>query len=106
MEKKMAHSVYFWLRKDLNPAEKRTFEEHLASLKSIKSVQSCHIGTPSPTERPVIDRSYDYNLLCLFRNREEHDLYQEDPVHLAFKKICGPLWEKVVIYDSDAWEPA
>src|SRR5690348_9334510 len=104
MEKKMAHSVYFWLRKDLTTEEKRRFEESLSTLKTISSVETCHLGTPSSTNRPVIDRSYDYNLLCIFSNRKQHDLYQEDPVHLQFKKTCSALWEKTLIYDSDSWE--
>ncbi len=101
MEKRFVHVVNFWLRKDLNQDERMQFEQGVRSLGNISTVELFHLGTPADTDRPVIDRSYDYCLLCRFRNRADHDAYQEDPIHDEFRDTCSPLWEKVLIYDSE-----
>lgn len=102
MSKRFAHVVNFWLRKDLRPEERARFEESARSLGTIASVDVFHLGTPASTDRPVIDRSYDYSLVCLFKSREDHDAYQVDPIHDRFRDTCTPLWERIVIYDSDS----
>jgi len=48
----------------------------------------------------VVDDSYDCALSVVLRDLDAHDLYQADPIHLAFIEKCGHLWERVVIYDA------
>ena len=50
------HAVYFWLRKNLTPAEERRFLAGLESLRAIEGVSEGYIGVPAPTDRPVIER--------------------------------------------------
>jgi hypothetical protein len=40
-------------------------------------------------------------LTVVLKNLDDHDLYQEDPVHLNFIKECSHLWKKVQIFDAD-----
>lgn len=101
MNTSFVHVVNFWLRKDLSPGERRQFEASVLSLGTIKPMTFFHVGKPAATDRPVIDRSYDYCLVCIFNNKQDHDAYQEDPVHDAFRDTCTPFWDKVVIYDSE-----
>lgn len=101
MNKRFVHIVNFWLRKDLNPEERQQFEDEARSLGAIQTVDFFHLGTPASTDRAVIDRSYDYCLVCVFKNKEDHDAYQVDPIHDKFRDTCTPLWDKVVIYDSE-----
>lgn len=100
MNRKFAHIVNFWLRKDLSAEERSQFEAGVRSLGTIETVDFFHLGTPASTDRPVIDRSYDYCLVCIFKNQDDHDAYQVDPIHDRFRETCGPLWDKVLIYDS------
>lgn len=93
------HCVYFWLRDDLTADEERRFTRGLRDLVGIGSVERGYVGTPAPTDRPVIDRSYSYALVVAFRDRAAHDAYQEDPVHDAFREHCSSLWTDVKIYD-------
>lgn len=94
------HSVYFWLKDDLSDADRETFVRGVKSLATIESVHACYVGTPAPTNRPIIDRSYSYALTVVFENMDAHDAYQVHPVHDAFRDQCSHLWKKVVIYDS------
>ena len=102
MSKRFTHVVNFWLKNDLTADQRKVFEGGVRSLGTISTVDVFHLGTPASTDRPVIDRSYDFCLVCMFKNKEDHDAYQVDPVHDVFRDTCSSLWEKVLIYDSES----
>ncbi|MEN9361863.1 MAG: hypothetical protein RL095_3398 [Verrucomicrobiota bacterium] len=95
------HTVYFWLRRDLSAAELQRFSQSLDSLKSIPATGGTYTGRPASTARPVIDRTYDFALTCLFKDQAEHDAYQVHPTHLAFVEGCRELWMRVLVYDAE-----
>ena len=100
MAKSFVHVVNFWLKKGLTPDQILQFEKGASSLGTISTVNFSHLGRPAPTDRPVIDRSYDYCLVCRFNDQDGHDAYQEDPIHDRFRETCSSLWDRVLIYDS------
>lgn len=97
---KFVHVVNFWLKQGINDADRAAFVKGVTSLGTIKDLSAFHVGIPAPTDRPVIDRSYDYCLVCAFDSKEQHDAYQIDPIHDDFREHCARYWEKVLIYDS------
>lgn len=97
----LVHSVFFWLKEGLSDSERYLFREKLETLKKVQSAEAVYIGTPSSTDRPVIDRSYDFALTVLFTDVSKHDEYQIDPLHKSFLNECGTMFNKVVIYDAD-----
>ena len=94
------HSVYFWLKPDLNEEQRTKFWDGVRSLTTIETVRHGWVGTPAETDRPVIDRSYSCALLVIFDDEPGHDLYQVHPLHDKFREECSPFWSKVLIYDS------
>lgn len=96
------HSVFFWLRKNLTSAERAMFDSEVRRLAEISYLERGYVGTPAPTqERPVTDHSFDYSACLCFKSMEDHDFYQgECEEHTRFVKVCKPLWERVVIYDT------
>ncbi|GAC1409059.1 MAG: hypothetical protein NVSMB53_00620 [Gemmatimonadaceae bacterium] len=94
------HAVYFWLREDLTPAERNKFAAGLQSLRAIETVRHGYIGSPAPTDRPVIQRGYSRALVLVFPDQAAHDAYQVHPVHDRFRAECGGFWTLVQIYDS------
>ena len=98
----LVHTVVFWLRKDLTPAQRETFRtEGLESLRAIASVSELHVGTPAPIPpRPVVDATYTYAITAIFKDVAAHDAYQVDPVHKAFVARFKTDWERVQIYDA------
>ncbi|MGF1530064.1 MAG: Dabb family protein [Puniceicoccaceae bacterium] len=97
----LVHSVFFWLREDLTSEQRQNFASALHTLSTIESIHAVYIGTPAPTPpRPVIDASYDFALTVIFSRSEDHDRYQEDPVHQQFISENKHLWTKVQIYDA------
>ena len=98
----LIHTVLFWLKKDLTDEELTLFEQKLRALEKISSVEQMFLGRPSSTsKRPVIDDTYDFCLTVALKDLTAHDVYQEDPLHLAFIENCSHMWERVKIYDAD-----
>jgi hypothetical protein len=97
----LTHTVIFWLKKDLTQEDRDLFFDGARTLGTIASVEQSFMGTPADTpKRPVVEDSYDCALSVVLRDLDAHDLYQADPIHLAFIEKCGHLWERVVIYDA------
>ncbi len=94
------HSVYFWLKPALTPAQRDQFWAGVRSLGTISSVKASYIGTPAATDRPIIDRSYSCALVVVFDDEVGHEAYQVDALHDCFRLECAALWERVLIYDA------
>ncbi|HLT06140.1 MAG TPA: Dabb family protein [Cyclobacteriaceae bacterium] len=96
----LVHQVFFWLKKpnkDLKAVMKGCKE-----IGQIKSALSYQVGVPAATaKRDVIDGSYHIALTVNFKSIADHDVYQEDPVHLKFIADHKDKWEKVQIYDFE-----
>lgn len=97
----IVHSVYFWLKDDIEPTDREKFWTSVRSLLTIRSVQHGWVGTPAATEdRPIIDKSYTCALVLVFDDLAGHDVYQADPVHDSFRSGCHSYWSKIQIYDA------
>ncbi|HVI45937.1 MAG TPA: Dabb family protein [Chitinophaga sp.] len=101
LDKKFVHVVNFYLKPGLSADDVRRFEAGVTSLHTIDEIKIFNVGKPAETFRPVIDKSYSYNLICVFDNMDAHDKYQVHPVHLNFVENCKQYWEKVVIFDAE-----
>jgi hypothetical protein len=97
----LVHSVFFWLKPETTADQKAAFKKGLESLRGIEANVACYIGTPAPTDRPVIDRSYTFALTVIFKDMAGHDVYQEHALHKAFLNQFKTQWSKVLIYDAE-----
>lgn len=94
------HAVYFWLRPDLTAEQHAQFRAGVQSLTTIETVEHAYVGTPAPTDRPIIERGYSVGLIVIFADQAAHDHYQVDPIHDRFREQCSALWQHVRIYDT------
>ncbi|GAC1599459.1 MAG: hypothetical protein NVS3B25_26390 [Hymenobacter sp.] len=94
------HHVLFYTPASASEADRARLLEGLHALRGIPSIYLAHIGTPAATTRAVIERTYTYSWLCLFRSAADEERYQQHPIHDEFRRQCAPYWEKVVIYDA------
>ncbi|MFH1378562.1 MAG: Dabb family protein [Planctomycetota bacterium] len=95
------HTVLFWLKPSLSADSVKAFQKGLETLKQIPDVESIVVGRPSATDRPVIDRSYDFGLNVIFKSMEQHDRYQVHAVHKKFLEMFSASWKKVLVYDFE-----
>ena len=97
----LVHTVLFWLKEDLDDAQRSAFHEALEALSGTAAAAKVYIGTPAETpKRPTIDDTYDFCLTVLLQDMEAHDAYQLDPLHTAFLEKNRLLWKRVQIYDA------
>jgi|SRR5450432_3916031 len=94
------HHVYFWLKNSGSTDDRNALVEGLKKLSVAAIIKDAHIGIPAATNREVIDSSYAVSWLLLFKNKEDQDSYQTDPMHLKFIDECSHLWSRVVVYDT------
>ena len=94
------HHVYFWLKNPESADDYNQLIEGLNSLSAVATIKAFHIGVPALTHREVIDNSYAVSWLLLFKNKEDQDSYQTDPIHLKFIEKCAHLWSKLIVYDT------
>ncbi len=94
------HHVFFWLKQPVSQEMRTKFEGELRKLVTVETIVDYHLGIPAPTGRDVIDNTYSYSLLTIFRNKADQDIYQTHPTHLKFIEESQDLWEKVVVYDT------
>ncbi len=95
------HTVYFWLNDKVTDDQRAAFVKGVEALSEIAGVRECRVGSASiPSERAVVDDSFDVSLHTLFDTSADHDAYQVDADHDAFIDEFKSLWSKVVVYDS------
>ncbi len=100
-KKSLVHHVYFWLKNPSSAEDLAKLVEGVTSLKKIETIRQVKIGSPAKTtKRDVIDDSYSISLLTVFDDINDHDVYQEHPIHTKFVETYSYLWNKVVVYDS------
>ena len=97
-----SHIVIFWT----DPNNPRAADDLIAGankyLKPIPGVLHFHVGKMAPSQRPVVDQSYQVALNLAFADKKAQDDYQVHPLHVqfvegVFKQVC----KKVVIYDFE-----
>lgn len=103
-ERVFVHHVYFWLKEPGNAAARDALIDGLRRLTAAPDIQWSHIGLPAESERGVVDDSYSVSWLVFFADRAAEARYQVDPIHLKFVEECSPLWERVVVYDTEPAE--
>ena len=97
----LVHTVYFWLKPELTPAQRAEFCRAVESLGGIKAVDKIYVGTPAATGKSaIIDDSYSVALTVICKDLAAHDAYQVDPIHDAFRNGFHTFWTKVQIYDA------
>ena len=98
----LIHSVYFWLKPDLDAAGRENFRAEVRKLSAVRTVEKLYVGPPaSLRERDVTERSFDMALTIVFKDGPAHDAYQVDPVHLAFVEGNKASWTRVQVFDSE-----
>jgi hypothetical protein len=98
----LIHTVYFWLKPELTPAQRAEFRRGVESLAAIKGIEKLYIGAPAAvTKRPVVDDSYSVGVTAVMKDLAAQNAYQVDPIHVAFVNTFKTYWAKVQIYDAE-----
>lgn len=94
------HTVFFWMNDSLTEDQMISFETAMANLLNIESIYKGYYGPPAMTPREVVDNSYDFAFVVHFKSKEDHDLYQQDSLHLKLIADYKTYWDSIKIYDN------
>ena len=95
------HTAYFWFKEGTTSAQISDFKSSSEKLREIETVQGYYAGSPAPTTRAVIENSYDFAIVFLFKDLEAQEYYQKHPLHLELIEKHQDIWEKVMVTDVD-----
>lgn len=93
------HTAYFWFKGDATATEIAAFKADSENLAEIETVQFFLSGGPAPTDRPVIENSYDWAIVFHFKDLADQEFYQKAPLHLEMIEKHQAIWEKVMVTD-------
>jgi len=97
-----SHVVIFWTQ----PEKPNAADELIAGanqyLRNVPGIVNFHVGKMVPSQRPVVDQSYQVALSIQFESKAAQDAYQDHPLHLEFvEKSFKPNCAKVVVFDFE-----
>jgi hypothetical protein len=95
------HVVLVWLNEPGNAAHKDTMTAAARTFpKEIPGILSMSIGDAAPSDREVVDDSFDLALVMRFRDKASLDAYEKHPVHVkAVKEALAPYASRLKVYD-------
>ncbi|MBL63112.1 MAG: stress protein [Opitutae bacterium] len=94
------HVVLCWLKEPGNAEHRQQIVEATESFRKIPGVLAARAGQVIPSERAIVDDSFDVGILILVPDDKRLTEYLEHPIHQKAKeKILLPLVEKIVVYD-------
>ena len=95
------HVVYVWLKRPGNAQDRAALVRATAEMqKTTGLISSFRYGKPVPSDRPVVDDTFDLALFMRFANRRELQAFEKHPAHQQAKKeVLQPLARKVLIHD-------
>ncbi len=94
------HVVFCWLKEPGNKVQKAQLIQVSKSFKKIPGVLEVRAGEMVPSERKVVDSSYDVAIFLSFETEKDLQTYLDHPDHVAaVNQILKPLTSKILVYD-------
>ena len=94
------HVVICWLKEPGNAQVRQQLIAASHSFAEIPGVLSVSVGPSLPSERTVVDSSYDIGVVITLKNAAALQDYLDHPIHKqAVTDVLGPLSKKIVVYD-------
>ena len=94
------HVVIGWLNEPGNAEARRKVMKASYAFAEIPGVLSVSAGPSLPSERAVVESSYDVGVVITLKDATALAAYLEHPKHIqAVKEVLQPLIKKMIVYD-------
>ncbi len=94
------HIVIAWLKQPGNKTARRDFVRITKSFADLPGVLSHDVGVVLPSQRKVVDSSFDVAAVIRFKDKAALMAYLKHPKHKkAVKELLKPLVKKLAVYD-------
>lgn len=96
----VTHVVVCWLKIPGDAAQQQQLIDESAKLRKIPGVMDVTAGRAMPSDRPVVDSTFDVAIVIDFEDERSLRAYDNHPLHIqAVSEVLRPLTSKVLIYD-------
>lgn len=93
------HVVLVWLKRPGNTQDRQTLIELGRELRSIPGIRFLDSGTVLPSNRPIVDDSFDIGYVMRFDSPVALNAYAIHPAHVKAKNELTRLSRKILVYD-------
>jgi hypothetical protein len=98
--KRIHHIVLCWLKEPGNLDHQSKIIEATKTFRDIPGVLDAQAGTKVPSDRAIVDDSFDVGILIVVADEASLRSYLEHSIHQEAKnEILVPLVDKIVVYD-------
>jgi hypothetical protein len=98
---RVAHVVVCWLKEAGNAEQRAVLIRESQKFMEIPGVVDVVAGEVMPSQRAVVDSTFDVAVVILFKSAAALEAYSAHPVHRqAVKEHLNPLVAKLLIYDA------
>ena len=96
------HLILIWLKDGGNPEHRYQIIEATRALQQLPGVISVRVGSVIPSNRSVVDDSFDVGVHMLFSDQQSMERYSANPEHVRIvNQLVMPLTKRLVIYDFE-----
>jgi len=96
----VGHVVICWLKQPGDAAACERLIRVSRSFAGMPGLLSVQAGRLLPTDRPIVDATFDVAIVLRFRDKQALAAYLEHPRHKrALRETLQPLARRVVVYD-------
>ena len=94
------HIVLCWLKEPGNITHRQKIIEVSESFRKIERVVEVRVGEVIPSDREIVDDSFDVGIFISLANSDAMNGYLNHPIHTkAVEEVLRPLARKIVVYD-------
>jgi hypothetical protein len=94
------HVVFMWLKRPGNAADRAAVLAACEKLRVIPGAKFLDTGAALPSDRPVVDDSFDVGLIVRFESAATMNSYLTDPRHVKqLTEVLKPKTRKILVYD-------
>ncbi len=94
------HVVLMWQKRPGNTADRAKLSAACDELRALDGIQFLDHGTALPSERPVVDDSFDLGMVVRFDSAKSLHTYETDPRHVKkVNEVLKPLTKRIQVYD-------
>jgi hypothetical protein len=98
--KKITHVVMVWLNEPGNEKQRAEFIKASEQLNDLPGIVNRHVGVVLPSERVIVDDSFDVAVTVTLESKAALQAYLNNPKHKKIlKEKIKPLTNRVVVYD-------
>lgn len=98
--KKITHVVMVWLKEPGNERQRAEFIKASEQLNSFPGIINRHVGVVYPSERGIVDDTFDVAVTVTMESKAALTAYLNNPLHKKIlKEQIKPLTNRVVAYD-------